>query len=82
MPNTCVLWGHILEEREGRILLDVIPAMGDAPIFGLAGQIWFARRECRKVEEHTEKPTGARGLDFVSIPPHVAKAKAANRYRK
>jgi hypothetical protein len=67
-----VLHGSIVREIDGRILFSVEADQADAPRFGLSGEIWLARRQCRKVIE-SKQPWGA---DIVELDDAVAESKA------
>lgn len=65
------LYGTILREIDGRILIDLAPQLGDAPRFGLAGQHWFAKRQCLLQEARQRGE-----LDVVQISFALASLKS------
>jgi hypothetical protein len=75
-----ILYGSILKELEGRILLDIAPQLGDAREFGLVGQMWFGKRQCR-IEE--ARVRGQHDVIRISYALAVSKSQAAGKsFRK
>jgi len=73
MASAVVLFGSLLESADSRaIVFDVEPRMGNAPEYGLAGQVTLPKRQCLAVVE-AKVPNG---YDLIRLPEQVAAALA------
>lgn len=71
------LFGKILESRRPKaIVIDVDPQLGDAPLYGLAGQHVLLERQCLEVR------SGPPGRDIVIIPDHIARSLVKPKRRR
>lgn len=66
-----ILFGKLLDsKKDGYVVLDVDPDLGDAREFGLAGQVTFLRRQV------IEDTYVSHGRDVVRVPEHIARLKS------
>jgi hypothetical protein len=81
-PFVVTLFGQLMPEcsTPGGFTLDVEPRMGDAPKYGLGGQITFLHRQCYEVTP----PATSEGYALIRIPEHIAnlKSELAGNFRK
>jgi hypothetical protein len=72
MTRIVTLFGKSLEvpEHANYILFDVLPDLGDAREFGVAGQIRIVERQLREIHHDPEDL----GKDILRIPEQVARS--------
>lgn len=73
MFRVVTLFGKVLEPEKWLpfYVIDVLPDLGDAKEFGLAGQVRIHRRQLAG-EPHLDP--GSNGKDIVRVPEHVARS--------
>ncbi len=67
------LYGTILRDTGRDILIDVLPNNGGAPDVGLAGQVWFGKRQI------ILRPQTSDGFDVIECSYALASLKAQQK---
>jgi hypothetical protein len=73
MYRIVTLFGKVLDPVRGGspyVVLDVLPDLGDAREFGIAGQVRLVNRQISEI--HYDP--GANGKDIVRLPEQVARS--------